>query len=1232
MKTSLQPLLIPLAIHLYSFSMILVSDLCGKKQYLPFTHQTKRSVNYDKTTTFTDRFMREGWYGSQDFIIPFVKPKRRHCGAIYPIFLQREPGFEKVIEDVTACILDCTYTMSIKALRCSPRLTIYKLTRPLNSNAAYCLDGFETGTELLDFDTNVTIDTNIRLVNGSEYEKEFSFKCSFPNPNQDSLVYKATWFVDDMMVYESYYTNYDDCDAVRSLTDTRLRDSNITTLGFQLHCNIRAANSINGKWMSSLPSTSRKKFIGMEVENPVINIKEGEQTTIKIRSTVPIGCFEPEGCTLTVTADIPQDADKKCEPTPTANGINIVKDTSLIQGKTCKMYSDPYLEDFYTHMGKSSFQMEGTFYLLQMDNVEVQLTDCATVGGGSCVCGVVVRVGRTAFMINHCNLENWYIDYILCDDGGDILDVRKKDETTFELFLPTDTKISITQIENSNIHWLNIYIYPSVRDIGKTSGLCGELTANPPSVQYDDAYFKSFRVRADVSLFDPGNWRTLPEWASNNTVRFQHCRCDERVAGGIDTSLNCSPVPGATTCSSDTDYTLFHKKKCINPLRKKRSLPLGLQPQILLHRRLRRDVSWKNGWTMDSANEYCSGLFNNSMVIKRCEGIRGINIEGAIETCVSDIQLSGTDVFALSAISSVSSQCLREARMNGTLREKKVDSNKTILELVKEVACPGECSDQGLCENGKCICNSEFIGSDCSVSLNEPPLAHNLEADGHCDLSQDDCTDVAVFGGRFVDAEQTKCQLLPFEIKNDQVIISEERIIQTAVFESIGEVTCKLPSRKRRRRSVDVPVIDETVTGYKVSVSNNGQNYSQQLNFIIYNTECINCSIDNSDKMNCSFSVNYCIIDAICYSNGLFQSNYCIIDAICYSNGLFQSNYCIIDAICYSNSLFQSNYCIIDAICYSNGLFQSNYCIIDAIYYSNGLFQSNYCIIDAICYSNGLFQSNYCIIDSIYYSNGLFQSNYCIIDAICYSNGLFQSNYCIIDAICYSNGLFQSNYCIIDAICYSNSLFQSNCCIIDAICYSNGLFQSNYCIIDTLCYSNGLFQFNYCIIDAICYSNGLFQSNYCIIDAIYYSNGLFQSNYCIIDAICYNAICYSNGLYQSNYCIIDAICYSNGLFQSNYCIIETICYSNGLFQSNYCIIDAICYSNGLFQPDHCIMHNRCYGNGTIYNTGDREFICRADSNVKAWHPDESDVQTQSTTPRNESPTFLCIVLNIFCNE
>ncbi|ESP04746.1 hypothetical protein LOTGIDRAFT_237276 [Lottia gigantea] len=32
------------------------------------------------------------------------------------------------------------------------------------------------------------------------------------------------------------------------------------------------------------------------------------------------------------------------------------------------------------------------------------------------------------------------------------------------------------------------------------------------------------------------------------------------------------------------------------------------------------------------------------------------------------------------------------------------------------------------------------------------------------------------------------------------------------------------------------------------------------------------------------------------------------------------------------------------------------------------------------------------------------------------------------------------------------------------------------------------------------------------------------------------------------------------------------------------------------------MDNVCYGNGTIYNTGNREFVCKADGISKAWHP------------------------------
>ncbi|ESO98589.1 hypothetical protein LOTGIDRAFT_239000 [Lottia gigantea] len=784
---------------------------------------------------------------------------------------------------------------------------------------------------------------------------------------------------------------------------------------FKLRCEVRPGFTAHQPPIAGLPSRSPSQFIGIEVWNSVITISEGGTATIYIRPSVEIGCREKEGCELSVTADIPnvEENEKQCQPTAVANGgcgviiktknwnvnrsleissttteefgqdsiqlkiflrtddayfsqplwanyfltpvtlyfniknsvynvlmINIQKDTTMIEGRKCSATGDPHIRDF--NKRNLELQLQGTYTFYKSEgNVEVQTQteDCSGKGTAYCNCGVVVRVGRTAFMINHCNLGYWYIDYILCDDGANILDVRKRRETYF-------------QYRGHDL--LDIDIFPSIRDVDKTSGLCKEINAhlnkNDDLVE-DIQFINRWRVKNEQNMFIPEDYdsiegidtsgtfqhcrcndhnatkivgklictpingvtpcvqdtdytmfhtkrcisplrrkRSVPGFSQSNITRhkrlkrdydsiegidtsgtFQHCRCNDHNATKIVGKLICTPINGVTPCVQDTDYTMFHTKRCISPLRRKRSVPGFSQSNITRHKRLKRDVSWKNGWTIKRADEYCTDLFNNSKVIDRCKGMKGLDINIGIKTCVQDIQLSGTEAFALSSISTVSSQCLYEARMNQTLREEKVEDGKSLLELVKEVSCPGECSYQGRCAKGKCICNTGYIGSDCAVSLNEPPLAHNLEAEGYCDLLVDDCTEVAVFGGRFVEHEKTKCQLNPFEVKEVKITPRGNVIVKTAVFESIGEVTCKLPSRKRRR-SIDVPVIDETVTGYKVSVSNNGENYSQQLNFIIYNTECMNCSMD-TESTQCVFSSDYCIMDSNCYRNGSIYNN-----------------------------------------------------------------------------------------------------------------------------------------------------------------------------------------------------------------------------------------------------------------------------------------------------------------------------------------------------------------------
>ncbi|XP_055957195.1 von Willebrand factor D and EGF domain-containing protein-like [Patella vulgata] len=356
-------------------------------------------------------------------------------------------------------------------------------------------------------------------------------------------------------------------------------------------------------------------------------------------------------------------------------------------------------------------------------------------------------------------------------------------------------------------------------------------------------------------MFNTDNLGMLNAWSHKYTT----CKCNQVGTGGVTNEIDCSPYNEPVTCNEDEGFRKVHKKRCISPVRKKRSIPTIIyHPEN--HRRIKRDVSWKNGWTNESAMDYCDKLFNSSNLVNLCKEVPGVDASSPMASCVSDIRLSGTSNFSLAAINSIRSQCLREARMNVTLRQETSPDKPSVLEMVKAVACPAECSDRGVCVNGICDCNDGYSGPDCSVDLTQPPLADSLEANGYCDRKDDSCEEIAVFGGPFVESDKFKCRLMPLESN------AEAEITNAPVVESIGEVTCPLPVNSQKR-STTVPVVDATVQSYRVAVSNDGEIFSRHLTVVVMHSDCMNCTIDG-ETATCRMFDDYCYTEERCYRTG----------------------------------------------------------------------------------------------------------------------------------------------------------------------------------------------------------------------------------------------------------------------------------------------------------------------------------------------------------------------------
>ena len=71
------------------------------------------------------------------------------------------------------------------------------------------------------------------------------------------------------------------------------------------------------------------------------------------------------------------------------------------------------------------------------------------------------------------------------------------------------------------------------------------------------------------------------------------------------------------------------------------------------------------------------------------------------------------------------SECGDVAARNVTFPASDGDEGKpstpSVAEKVSKLLCPNDCTFNGKCLNGSCICNKDFTAQDCSVSIYQSP-------------------------------------------------------------------------------------------------------------------------------------------------------------------------------------------------------------------------------------------------------------------------------------------------------------------------------------------------------------------------------------------------------------------------------------------------------------------------------------------------------------------------------
>ncbi|KAK3609720.1 hypothetical protein CHS0354_011411 [Potamilus streckersoni] len=565
--------------------------------------------------------------------------------------------------------------------------------------------------------------------------------------------------------------------------------------------------------------------------------------------------------------------------------INIIVTTSYEtawQAKTCYSYVDPHMRSFdgryYENQNLGAFVL----YRHKSRKQEVQMKTKQCNGVATCACAVAVRGGGDIFLIDLCR-SPVLINHVSCKDN--ILNVRQINAYSYKIYMPLGTIVAVA-INN----WpgyestLNLNIYPSVKDINETKGLCGELNDDPNddfmtpsgSIERDNNVFsKSWSISHEQSFFDPKN-HNPDEWDEDALL----CVCPAAL-NTTTTPSTASGSPLDPLCSADiylsckTEEGFQGKpyKTCnIRTKRSKQSMSKEIK-RILTRKVIDDDIKAHNlekrsilDITFDEALEECTRFFayncTTSLFENSLPNSNSNSKNSSITNCALDYTYTGNMSLASLHCETFRSEVDEEIRRNSTFRE----ANPDVVESFRATTCINNCNNHGYCVNGSCICHASYIEEDCSVSLSNYPVVEDTYAGGLCEKDIDECcVEIPIYGSRFVKGI-TKQKLETFHIYLDGTKVFEEQMVETITILNPFEAQINVPCHRRSQRSTGSDNSSTPfVTGTRVSLTNDGTNYGPAKSYYVFDSRCQGI-LNDSNGYTFYLKDGACFISGTCYS------------------------------------------------------------------------------------------------------------------------------------------------------------------------------------------------------------------------------------------------------------------------------------------------------------------------------------------------------------------------------
>ncbi|XP_035689590.1 von Willebrand factor D and EGF domain-containing protein-like [Branchiostoma floridae] len=478
----------------------------------------------------------------------------------------------------------------------------------------------------------------------------------------------------------------------------------------------------------------------------------------------------------------------------------------------------------------------------------------------SCNCGVAVREDNDVVIVDYCNRNSPTIAYKTSKGGPlspGVLVTQDSNGKYIKISMPSGAYVEVV---GSGFVTLRAHA-PGI-DKGYTEGLCGFFDGNPRNdrrmpdgstsrhyvwPRWHREFSLAWQIPRGESLFDV----ECPEEVTNPLSESQFCTCGNRV--------ECSPTKTRKNNHLNPALNVIH------PLQDERNKNCTPPPEVIeedpdLYNDDVCDTEYEfdyaedeepeindewptpnRGITEEEATGTCQQGILNLTIAEDCRDVYGVDIFSGVDFCVADVKVTEDFQYVDIIVQKIQAECAEKAYNNVSLYETNDDGTAKPPAFITENVCPRQCSNQGRCVNSTCECNHGYTSADCSIQIGRPPVALELPSDGLCDVRSRPCMKTSFFAEDVMNSENLTCRVTQVQIQDGIKTEANSSGRSEATFRSFGEVSCALPRSPVRDGTPDTKE-GAVAHGMLVSVSNDGERFSEELFFTVYDSVCQECT------------------------------------------------------------------------------------------------------------------------------------------------------------------------------------------------------------------------------------------------------------------------------------------------------------------------------------------------------------------------------------------------------